>query len=263
MAERRMFAKTIVLSDAFLDMPLSARCLYFTLGMLADDDGFVNSPKSIMRQCGAAQDDLRILFERRFLLPFDSGVIVIKHWRINNYLQKDRYRPTIYSDEKAQLDVDEKGAYTESKKQDCIQDVYNMYTQDRLGKDIDRAIEESYDSSSPEPQAPPVLTLTLNDKSEYPIMQKDVDTWTELYPNVDVMQQLRNMRGWCMENPSKRKTAKGIRRFIVGWLSREQDRGGSRPARGQPAQSATPSYDINQAIEKARMLDPTKTKRGE
>ena len=79
MAERRMFAKTIVLSDAFLDMPLSARCLYFTLGMLADDDGFVNSPKSIMRQAGASTDDLNLLMAKRFILAFDSGVIVIKH----------------------------------------------------------------------------------------------------------------------------------------------------------------------------------------
>lgn len=111
MAERRMFAKTIVLSDAFLDMPLTARCLYFTLGMFADDDGFVNSPKGIIRQCGASQDDLNILLAKRFLLAFDSGVIVIKHWRINNYLRNDRYKPTVYHDELASLTVDEDGTY--------------------------------------------------------------------------------------------------------------------------------------------------------
>ena len=111
MAERRMFAKTIVLSDAFLDMPLSARCLYFTLGMLADDDGFVNSPKSIMRQAGASVDDLNLLMAKRFILAFDSGVIVIKHWRINNYLRSDRYTETKYLEEKQYLDVDKNGAY--------------------------------------------------------------------------------------------------------------------------------------------------------
>ncbi|MBR3580761.1 MAG: hypothetical protein IKN95_07175, partial [Lachnospiraceae bacterium] len=79
MAERRMFAKSIVLSDAFLDMPMSARCLYFTLGMLADDDGFVGSPKAIMRQCGASEDDMRILVSKKYVLGFDSGVLVIKH----------------------------------------------------------------------------------------------------------------------------------------------------------------------------------------
>ena len=130
MAERRMFAKTIVTSDAFLDMPLSARCLYFTLGMLADDDGFVNSPKSIMRQVGASQDDLNILLGKRFILAFESGVIVIKHWRIHNYIQKDRYKESKYLEEKATLMIDEKGAYTE-----CIQDVYRLDTQVRLGKD--------------------------------------------------------------------------------------------------------------------------------
>ena len=130
MAERRMFAKTIVLSDAFLDMPLSARCLYFTLGMLADDDGFVNSPKSIMRQAGASLDDLNLLIAKRFILTFDSGIIVIKHWRIHNYIQKDRYKETKYLDEKSSIVVDEKGAYTE-----CIQNVYKMDTQVRLGKD--------------------------------------------------------------------------------------------------------------------------------
>ena len=125
-----MFAKTIVTSDAFLDMPLSARCLYFTLGMFADDDGFVNNPKSIMRQVGASTDDLNLLLAKRFILAFDSGVIVIKHWRIHNYIQKDRYKETKYIEERATLMLDEKGEYTE-----CIQDVSIRDTQVSIGKD--------------------------------------------------------------------------------------------------------------------------------
>jgi len=113
MAERRMFAKSIVLSDAFLDMPMSARCLYFTLGMFADDDGFVDSPKGIMRQCGASADDMNVLIAKRFVLSFESGVIVIKHWRINNYLRSDRYRETQRIEEMSQLEIKENGAYTE------------------------------------------------------------------------------------------------------------------------------------------------------
>jgi hypothetical protein len=113
MAERRMFAKSIVLSDAFLDMPLSARCLYFTLGMFADDDGFVGSPKGIMRQCGASEDDFKVLLAKRYILAFESGVIVIKHWRINNYLREDRHKSTTYLEEMDTLTVDSKGAYTE------------------------------------------------------------------------------------------------------------------------------------------------------
>ena len=141
-----MFAKTIVLSDAFLDMPLSARCLYFTLGMLADDDGFVNSPKSVMRQVGASMDDLNILLAKRFILDFDSGIIVIKHWRIHNYIQKDRYKESKYIEEKASLIIDEKGAYTE-----CIQNVYKMDTQDRLesGKREDSVVEDNISPASP------------------------------------------------------------------------------------------------------------------
>lgn len=133
MAERRMFAKTIVTSDAFLDMPLSARCLYFTLGMFADDDGFVNNPKSIMRQVGACTDDLNLLLVKRFILSFESGVIVIKHWRIHNYIRNDRYKETKYIEEKSTLMLDDKGAYTEWDTVG-IPLVDKMDTQVRLGK---------------------------------------------------------------------------------------------------------------------------------
>ena len=134
MAERRMFAKTIVLSDAFLDMPMSARCLYFTLGMLADDDGFVGNPKALMRQCGASQDDMAILIQRRFVLAFESGVIVIKHWRMNNFLRNDRHHQTPYLKELSTLKIDENNSYTEADGVG-IPMVDQRYTEDRLGKD--------------------------------------------------------------------------------------------------------------------------------
>ena len=140
MAERRMFAKTIVLSDAFLDMPMSARNLYFTLGMVADDDGFVNNPRSIMRQISATDDDMKVLIAKKFVLIFDNGVIVIKHWRINNYLRSDRYKDTKYLEERAHLTVDDNGAYhlDTAQKDAGIPPVYQAvderYTQDRIGK---------------------------------------------------------------------------------------------------------------------------------
>ena len=118
-----MFAKTIVLSDDFLDLDFSTRCLYYSLCMVADDDGFINNAKSVIRQTGTSQADLDKLLEKRFVLGFDSGVIVIKAWKINNYIAKDRYKETQYKDEKSMLTVNEKGAYTE-----CIQPVYNLYT---------------------------------------------------------------------------------------------------------------------------------------
>lgn len=116
MAERRMFSKTIIDSDVFLDMPLSTQALYFHLAMRADDDGFVNNPKKIMRMIGAAQNEMEILLAKRYLLSFDSGIVVIKHWRIHNYIQKDRYNETKYLEEKATLSLQENKAYTE-----CIQ----------------------------------------------------------------------------------------------------------------------------------------------
>lgn len=116
MAERRMFAKTIIDSDVFLDMPLSTQALYFHLSMRADDDGFINNPKKIMRMIGAGQNELELLLSKRYLLAFDSGIVVIKHWRIHNYIQKDRYNETKYLDEKESLKIQDNRAYTE-----CIQ----------------------------------------------------------------------------------------------------------------------------------------------
>lgn len=140
MAERRMFAKTIIDSDAFLDMPLSAQALYFHLSMRADDDGFINNPKKIQRMVYATDDDLKLLEAKNFLIPFESGVVVIKHWRIHNYIQKDRYKETVYKEEKAFLQVKQNGAYTLDT--ECIQPVYSLETQVRdrieIGKDRDR-----------------------------------------------------------------------------------------------------------------------------
>ena len=130
MAERRMFAKTIIDSDAFLDMPQSTQLLYFHLSMRADDDGFINNPKNIMRMVGCKEDDLTVLITKKFIIPFESGVVVIKHWKIHNYIQKDRYHETKYKEEKNLLILGENNAYTF-----CIQDVYKMDTQVRLGKD--------------------------------------------------------------------------------------------------------------------------------
>jgi hypothetical protein len=116
MAQRRMFSPTITESDAFLDMPLSTQALYFHLGMYADDDGFVN-PGKIMRMLGATSDDLKILGVKRFILLFPNGVVVIKHWKINNLVRKDWYRQTQYLEERSTLNVKENGSYTDDSSQ--------------------------------------------------------------------------------------------------------------------------------------------------
>lgn len=155
MAERRMFAKTIIDSDAFLDMPLSAQALYFHLSMRADDDGFINNPKKIQRMVGASDDDCKLLLMKRFLIAFESGVVVIKHWKIHNYIRNDRYKPTIYQEELRLLAEKENKAYT-----DCpplgIPNDNQMETQYRLGKDstVKDSIGEDIASASDESEAP-------------------------------------------------------------------------------------------------------------
>lgn len=151
MAERRMFAKVIIDSDAFLDMPLSAQALYFHLSMRADDEGFVGNPKKIQRMIGASDDDCKLLVMKRFILVFDSGIIVIKHWKIHNYIQADRFKPTTYVEEKSTLMLDQKKAYTE-----CIQNGYTLDTQVSIGKDSIElgkdSIEVSAESSADTPK---------------------------------------------------------------------------------------------------------------
>lgn len=128
-----MFSKSIIDSDLFLDMPQSAQCLYFHLAMRADDDGFVNSPRKIQRMIGASEDDCRLLVAKQFLIPFETGVVVIRHWRIHNYIQKDRYKETMYQSEKSALEQDPSGAY-QLMDTPCIHPVSEMDNQVRLGK---------------------------------------------------------------------------------------------------------------------------------
>ena len=132
-----MFAKTIIDSDAFLDMPATSQLLYFHLSMRADDEGFINNPKSIMRNCRCNEDDMNVLILKKFIIPFESGVVVIKHWKIHNYIAKDRFKETKYKEERETLSLDENNSYTK-----CIQPVYKVDTQVRLGKErIDKVSE--------------------------------------------------------------------------------------------------------------------------
>lgn len=133
MAERRMFASKIIESDAFLDLSPQAQMLYVHLCMEADDDGFLNNARSIKRATGCTDKELNELFQKRFLLDLGDGVTVIKHWKINNYIQKDRYKPTAYQEKYELLEVKPNGAYTEKNKA-CIQQecerVYSLDTQE-------------------------------------------------------------------------------------------------------------------------------------
>ncbi len=145
----------IVDSDAFLDMPLSTQCLYFHLNMRADDDGFISNPKRIKRLIGASDDDLKLLVAKRFVLEFDDGVIVIKHWRMHNTIQKDRYTPTAYQDELSLLGVKQNKAYSLTEGEiipletKCIQNVSTD-----IDKELDIGLEEDLGKrKSKKPQA--------------------------------------------------------------------------------------------------------------
>lgn len=134
MAQRRMFSLKIVDTDAFLDMPLSTQSLYFHLAMRADDDGFVSNPKKILRMIGCQDDDYKVLLTKRFILPFESGVCVIKHWRIHNLIRVDRYNETNYLEEKQQLVEKPNKSYTERQKPNVIPNGNQWEPQVRLGK---------------------------------------------------------------------------------------------------------------------------------
>jgi len=203
LAERRMFAKTIIDSDAFLDMPLSAQSLYFHLSMRADDDGFINNPQKIRRVIGASEDDLKLLIAKRFIIPFDSGVVVIKHWKIHNYIQSDRYKETVYREEKTMLEVKPNKAYTLKKnnelegKTQCIQNVYSLDTQVRLGKDsidkdsIDKdSIIEDKSSMSVETDT----CTTLNNKKTYPDITTQINEFTSDSELKEILNEFVAMR---------------------------------------------------------------------
>ena len=133
MAQRRMFSLQVIDTDQFLDMPASAQALYFHLGMRADDDGFVSSPRKIMKITNSSDDDYKLLLAKQFVIPFESGICVIRHWRIHNYIQADRYHETIYLSEKQQVKVENN--HYEALDTGCIHDVSRVDTQVRLGKD--------------------------------------------------------------------------------------------------------------------------------
>ena len=137
MAERRMMSKSIIKSDTFLDMPSTTQNLYFHMLLDADDDGFINAPKSIMRMIGAKDDDMKVLTAKQFVIPFESGVVVIKDWKIHNYIQNDRYKPSILP-ERDLLNIQKDKTYTlksdvSTMDTKCIQTV--SIGKDRKGKD--------------------------------------------------------------------------------------------------------------------------------
>lgn len=203
MAERRMFAKKITESDAFLDMPSSTQMLYFHLSMNADDDGFVNNPKKIQRMCGASDDDFKLLIAKSFVILFESGIIVIKHWKMHNYIQSDRYRPTDYVDEKSMLGVKKNKAYAldESKMYTkCIQDV--SVGKDSIGKvrlGEDSIVKDSKGESVRGEKAKRFIPPSVEEVEQYCIERSnniDAQSFIDFYESKGWMIGKNKMKDW-------------------------------------------------------------------
>lgn len=191
-----MIAKSIIDSDAFLDMPMSARLLYYDLNMRADDDGFVNGPKKIMRMVGATWDDMKILIARKFVIYFESEIIVIKHWRIHNYIRRDTYKETNYKEEKSMLEFDENKAYRLASQRV----VDGPSTQDRIGKDsIGYKEKEIYKEKEAEtPSEISCLVETVSESNESIVDNpKDSIPYSKIldYLNTKANRSFQNVHG--------------------------------------------------------------------
>lgn len=240
MANRRMFSLAVVDTDKFLDMPISAQCLYFHLGMHADDDGFVSSPKKIIKSTGCNNDDLRILVSKEYIIPFDSGVVVITDWKQNNYIQKDRYTPTIYTKYRRNLEEfngkyvfqntripfvsnldtgyqdDEVVKITENNQNtnvstQCIHNGYNMYTQDRIGKvRIDKvSIEEGDTHEGKAPSYP-----RPSDSHSVDICQRIMELYNTICISFPRMTKLSEARKKAIKARAKQYTIEDIEKVF-------------------------------------------------
>ncbi len=246
MANRRMFSLDVVGTDKFLDMPTTAQCLYFHLGMRADDDGFISSPKQVIKMIACTNGDLKILAENGYIIPFESGIIVIRHWRQNNYVRCDRYTKSRHTEELQRLFLKD-GVYNVGIPDGIPCDI-PLGDTDKIRLDKIRIDKTRKDIISPEPEqnaeAQSGILLPLNDKTAYDVPEPKISMWADTYPAVDIRQELRKMAAWLDSNPTKRKTRRGIERFINSWLSRQQDRGGTYGQRQQAPEQPPASAEL-------------------
>lgn len=228
MAERRMFSKVIIETDAFLEMPLSTQALYFHLAMHADDEGFVSSPKRILRETKASEDDFKLLIVKRFILTFDSGIVVIKHWKIHNLIQKDRFKETTYLEEKATLTLDRKNAYVERLETKCIQSGNEALPQVRLGEFSEE--EVSTDKGRLEEDAPQSVAAS-NTRFKKPTIEEIAAYCAERKNNVDPQAffDFYESKGWRVGN----QPMKDWKACVRTWERREKPNGSGKPTAGR------------------------------
>lgn len=173
MAQKRMFSKDVISNDNFIEMPDSSQNLYFHLSMNADDDGFISNYKSVMRMLGKKEDDLKVLIAKQFLIPFENGLLVIRHWKLNNYIQKDRYKETIFKDEKAKLTLDNSNVYNLDT--ECIHSI-DKNSIDKISLDISSNslydfVEENFGRTLSSVEYEEISKWEDNDLTRYAIKQ--------------------------------------------------------------------------------------------
>ncbi|KXL54424.1 hypothetical protein CLNEO_05300 [Anaerotignum neopropionicum] len=227
MAQKRMFTMHILDSDAFLDMPLSSQCLYLHLNMRADDDGFIGNPKRIQRMIGASDDDLKILIAKRFVLVFDDGVIVIKHWKMHNTIQGDRYTPTVYQEEVSRLLIKGNKSYSFDDRNkmfpECKQND-NTGLGLGLGLGLDKGLKES--SKKRTVFTPP----TIEQVKEYCTERKnsvDAERFIDFYA----------CKGWMVGKNKMKDWKAAVRNWERG------DSGGRSGASSKPKESDNSKYN--------------------
>ena len=224
MANRRMFSRDVVETDKFLGMPLTTQALYFHLGMEADDDGFVSSPKKVQRAVGCTEGDLKHLASCGYIIPFESGVVVIADWSVNNWIRPDRKHDTRFPELLKILNM-KNGVYClgGSCQPNDSQLTTVYHTEDRLGKvNIDK---DNINTSEQTPENGTGIFIILGDGTFYDVPLDKLTMWQQAYPDLDVKRELYQMASWCDANLSKRKSRRGVEKFINGWLNRSQKDG--------------------------------------
>lgn len=231
MAQKRMFSLSVVDTDKFLEMPSSAQALYFHLGMHGDDDGFVASPKKIMRSTGCADADLRILIAKGYIIPFDSGVVVITDWAKNNTLKNDRYRTTVYQAEKSLLSTDKSGSYVFGSNMvpQCIQHDSDMEPQHNVTKQ--NQAEPNLEGMADKPPARPrfirpTIEEIRNYCTENNLYRTDPEAFFDYYES----------NGWKVgKNPMR-----DWKRALNNWERREAE----RKNQGPPPKARTSGQEL-------------------
>lgn len=238
MAERRMFTNTITSSSRFLKMPSSTQALYFHLGMQADDDGVVEA-YSVMRLTGAAEDDLRLLAAKGFVVVLNEDLVTyIVDWTKHNKIRSDRKVDSVYKDLLQQRVPDvkliEPRERADRKKDEALEEEKNCGTsqgqpgdgigKDSIGKDSIGKINNTGVCARDAQPVVVIASLMLRDGTRYDVAENDAEQYRQLYPALDIDRELREMEQWCMDHPSGRKTRGRVSCFIDSWLNRNQKR---------------------------------------